>query len=112
MENLLLVRQNLIYVIMWIARFCKLNIMGLHSLKGCKTVVNEPSVNATNVFCFRYIRSGVEMLRMADTYFDEENHEKAYILYHKFVTLFVQKVLHNIFVTGSLFSPFIIVKKF
>jgi hypothetical protein len=75
-------------------------------------VVNEPSVNATNVFCFRYIRSGVEMLRMADTYFDEENHEKAYILYHKFVTLFVQKVLHNIFVTGSLFSPFIIVKMF
>ena len=32
------------------------------------------------------------MLRMADTYFEEDNHEKAYILYHKFVTLFVEKV--------------------
>ena len=32
------------------------------------------------------------MFRMADTYYEEENHEKAYILYHKYLTLFVEKV--------------------
>ena len=32
------------------------------------------------------------MLRMAETYFKEDNYEKAYILYHKFVTLFIEKV--------------------
>jgi hypothetical protein len=40
----------------------------------------------------RYFRSGVEMLRMADTYYNEGNFEKAYTLYHKYVTLFVEKV--------------------
>ena len=29
---------------------------------------------------------------MADTYFDEENNEKAYILYLKYLTLFIEKV--------------------
>jgi hypothetical protein len=40
----------------------------------------------------RYFRSGTEMLRMADTYYNEGSHEKSYILYHKYVTLFVEKV--------------------
>ena len=32
------------------------------------------------------------MVRMADTYLDEENYEKAYILYLKFLTLFIEKI--------------------
>ena len=44
------------------------------------------------MFYFRYYRSGTEMVRMADTYLDEENYEKAYILYLKFLTLFIEKV--------------------
>ena len=32
------------------------------------------------------------MIRMADTYYEEENFEKAYILYFKYVTLFVEKL--------------------
>ena len=32
------------------------------------------------------------MIRMADTYYEEDNLEKAYILYFKFVTLFVEKL--------------------
>lgn len=40
----------------------------------------------------RYYRSGAEMIKMADTYFDEENNEKAYILYLKYLTLFIEKI--------------------
>ena len=40
----------------------------------------------------RYYRSGAEMVRMADTYLEEENYEKAYILYLKFLTLFIEKI--------------------
>ena len=32
------------------------------------------------------------MIRMADTYYEEDNLEKAYILYFKYVTLFVEKI--------------------
>ena len=32
------------------------------------------------------------MIRMADTYYEEDNIEKAYILYFKYVTLFVEKI--------------------
>ena len=41
---------------------------------------------------FRYYNSGPQMIRMADTYYEEDNMEKAYILYFKYVTLFVEKV--------------------
>ena len=41
---------------------------------------------------FRYYQSGAEMVRMADTYMEEENYEKAYILYLKYLTLFIDKV--------------------
>jgi len=40
----------------------------------------------------RYYNSGPQMIRMADTYYEEENIEKAYILYFKYVTLFVEKL--------------------
>lgn len=40
----------------------------------------------------RYYRSGAEMVKMADTYLEEENYEKAYILYLKFLTLFIEKI--------------------
>ena len=41
---------------------------------------------------YRYYNSGPQMIRMADTYYEEENMEKAYILYFKYVTLFVEKL--------------------
>jgi len=34
----------------------------------------------------RYLRSGLEMLRMAKVYKDEEEYESAFILYMKFIT--------------------------
>ncbi|XP_064458397.1 STAM-binding protein-like [Ornithodoros turicata] len=40
----------------------------------------------------RYYRSGKEMLRMADVYAKEGNLENAFILYTKFITLFVEKI--------------------
>ncbi|XP_013109470.1 STAM-binding protein [Stomoxys calcitrans] len=40
----------------------------------------------------RYYRSGTEMLRMAQVYLSEENHENAFILYMKYLTLFVEKI--------------------
>ncbi|GAB6019634.1 hypothetical protein CHUAL_001197 [Chamberlinius hualienensis] len=40
----------------------------------------------------RYFRSGYEMIRMATVYWDEGNLESAYILFSKFITLFVEKL--------------------
>ena len=40
----------------------------------------------------RYFRSGQEMLKMADIYRREGNDEAAYILYMKYMTLFVEKL--------------------
>ena len=48
----------------------------------------EPSVPAR-----RYLRSGLEMLRMAKVYRDESDFESAFILYMKFITY----VLHLMF---------------
>lgn len=40
----------------------------------------------------RYYRSGVEMIRMATIYADEGNIERAFILYNKYITLFIEKL--------------------
>lgn len=40
----------------------------------------------------RYFRSGVEMERMASVYLQEGSLENAYVLYTKFITLFVEKL--------------------
>ncbi|XP_053197615.1 AMSH-like protease [Scomber japonicus] len=40
----------------------------------------------------RYLRSGVEMERMANVYLQEGSLENAYVLYTKFITLFVEKL--------------------
>ncbi|NWZ71213.1 STABP protein, partial [Acrocephalus arundinaceus] len=40
----------------------------------------------------RYFRSGVEMLRMATVYCEEGNLEHAFILYNKYITLFIEKL--------------------
>lgn len=40
----------------------------------------------------RYYRSGLEMVRMANVYMKEGNMENAYILYMKFMTLFLEKI--------------------
>lgn len=44
---------------------------------------------------FRYYRSGMEMVRMANVYLSEGNHENAYILYIKFMTLFIEKIKNH-----------------
>lgn len=40
----------------------------------------------------RYFRSGQEMIKMAEVYRQEGNHEAAYVLYLKYITLFVEKL--------------------
>ncbi|EEZ97535.1 STAM-binding protein-like [Tribolium castaneum] len=40
----------------------------------------------------RYYRSGLEMVRMANVYNSEGNYENAYVLYLKFMTLFLEKI--------------------
>ncbi|KAG1662778.1 STAM-binding protein-like A [Nymphon striatum] len=40
----------------------------------------------------RYFRSGMEMNRMANMYLEEGNLENAFIMYTKFITLFVEKL--------------------
>lgn len=40
----------------------------------------------------RYYRSGVEMVRMANVYLEEGSLEDAYVLYLKFMTLFIEKI--------------------
>ncbi|XP_022237832.1 STAM-binding protein-like [Limulus polyphemus] len=45
-----------------------------------------------NIPPHRYFRSGNEMVRMAKVYMDEQNLENAFILYTKYITLFVEKL--------------------
>ncbi|XP_042326955.1 STAM-binding protein [Sceloporus undulatus] len=40
----------------------------------------------------RYYRSGVEIIRMASIYSEEGNTERAFILYNKYITLFLEKL--------------------
>uniref|UniRef100_A0A3Q3WUD8 USP8 dimerisation domain-containing protein n=1 Tax=Mola mola TaxID=94237 RepID=A0A3Q3WUD8_MOLML len=40
----------------------------------------------------RYFRSGMEMIRMANIYTEEGNTEHAFVLYNKYITLFIEKL--------------------
>ncbi|XP_072165425.1 STAM-binding protein-like A [Diadema setosum] len=40
----------------------------------------------------RYFRSGQEMIRMANVYYEENNWESAFVLYSKYMTIFVEKL--------------------
>ncbi|XP_072229709.1 AMSH-like protease isoform X2 [Leuresthes tenuis] len=53
---------------------------------GCCVEINE------DIEPRRYFRSGVEMERMAAVYLEEGSLENAYVLYTKFITLFVEKL--------------------
>ncbi|KAJ8284838.1 hypothetical protein COCON_G00036880 [Conger conger] len=53
---------------------------------GCSMEINE------DITPWRYFRSGVEMERMAAVYLQEGSLENAYVLYNKFITLFVEKL--------------------
>ncbi|XP_054622941.1 AMSH-like protease isoform X1 [Dunckerocampus dactyliophorus] len=53
---------------------------------GANVEINE------DVEPWRYFRSGVEMERMAAIYLEEGSLENAYVLYTKFITLFVEKL--------------------
>ncbi|XP_029460004.1 STAM-binding protein [Rhinatrema bivittatum] len=54
--------------------------------KGSSVEVNE------DIPPRRYFRSGVEMIRMATVYAEEGNLERAFILYNKYITLFLEKL--------------------
>ncbi|XP_064421657.1 STAM-binding protein [Latimeria chalumnae] len=54
--------------------------------KGSSVEVNE------DIPPRRYFRSGVEMIRMATIYAEEGNTEHAFILYNKYITLFIEKL--------------------
>ncbi|XP_027132897.1 AMSH-like protease isoform X2 [Larimichthys crocea] len=53
---------------------------------GCSVEINE------DIAPRRYFRSGVEMERMAAVYLEEGSLENAFVLYTKFITLFVEKL--------------------
>ncbi|KAM4623848.1 AMSH-like protease isoform 1-T2 [Polymixia lowei] len=53
---------------------------------GCSVEINE------EIAPRRYFRSGVEMERMAAVYLEEGSLENAFVLYNKFITLFVEKL--------------------
>ncbi|XP_029465680.1 AMSH-like protease isoform X2 [Rhinatrema bivittatum] len=53
---------------------------------GCNITINE------DITPRRYFRSGVEMERMASVYMEEGNLENAFVLYNKFIILFVEKL--------------------
>ncbi|XP_039077959.1 AMSH-like protease isoform X2 [Hyaena hyaena] len=53
---------------------------------GCNITIAE------DISPRRYFRSGVEMERMASVYMEEGNLENAFVLYNKFITLFVEKL--------------------
>ncbi|XP_063817767.1 AMSH-like protease isoform X2 [Pseudophryne corroboree] len=53
---------------------------------GCNITIND------DITPRRYFRSGVEMERMASVYLDEGNLENAFVLYNKFIALFVEKL--------------------
>ncbi|KAF7644388.1 hypothetical protein LDENG_00222790 [Lucifuga dentata] len=53
---------------------------------GCSVEISE------DVAPRRYFRSGVEMERMAAVYLEEGSLENAFVLYTKFITLFVEKL--------------------
>ncbi|XP_056427168.1 STAM-binding protein [Hyla sarda] len=55
-------------------------------LKGTSVEVND------DIPPKRYYRSGVEMIRMANVYAGEGNTENAFILYNKYITLFIEKL--------------------
>lgn len=54
--------------------------------KGSAVEVNEA------VPVRRYFRSGMEMIRMAQIYAEEANMEHAFVLYNKYITLFIEKL--------------------
>uniref|UniRef100_A0A8C6NQD7 STAM binding protein like 1 n=1 Tax=Nothobranchius furzeri TaxID=105023 RepID=A0A8C6NQD7_NOTFU len=63
---------------------------------GCCVEINE------DITPRRYFRSGVEMERMAAVYLEEGSLENAYVLYTKFITLFVEKLpSHRDYQQGS-----------
>uniref|UniRef100_A0A8D0D700 STAM binding protein like 1 n=1 Tax=Sander lucioperca TaxID=283035 RepID=A0A8D0D700_SANLU len=73
---------------------------------GCSVEISE------DVALRRYLRSGVEMERMAAVYHEEGSLENAYVLYTKFITLFVEKLpAHRDYQQCSVSEKQLIMKK-
>uniref|UniRef100_A0A674B2E8 STAM binding protein like 1 n=1 Tax=Salmo trutta TaxID=8032 RepID=A0A674B2E8_SALTR len=76
------------------------------SKMGCSIEINE------EITPRRYFRSGVEMERMAAVYLEEGSLENAYVLYNKFITLFVEKLpSHRDYQQCSVPEKQVIIKK-
>ncbi|XP_021431431.2 AMSH-like protease isoform X1 [Oncorhynchus mykiss] len=76
------------------------------SKMGCSIEINE------EITPHRYFRSGVEMERMAAVYLEEGSLENAYVLYNKFITLFVEKLpSHRDYQQCSVPEKQVIIKK-
>ncbi|KAL5284747.1 STAMBPL1 family protein [Megaselia abdita] len=70
-------------------------------LKALSKMGNSVNVSP-HIPLSRYYRSGTEMVRTAKMYLSEGQHENAYILYIRFMTLFLEKVqLHPEYKTFS-----------
>ncbi|KAG5672935.1 hypothetical protein PVAND_003022 [Polypedilum vanderplanki] len=71
------------------------NQMGIVEPEKRLKQLNESGSNINvdkNQNILRYYRSGNEIYRMAKIYMQEGNHENAYILFLRFLTLFVEKI--------------------
>lgn len=69
-----------------------LGVMEPHSrLKALSDYGNAVDIDY-NIPPRRYFRSGLEMVRMANVYLEEGSLENAFILYMKFMTLFIEKI--------------------
>ncbi len=61
--------------------------------KKCKIYVQTNKTFQTgSVLLRRYFRSGQEMIKMGRVYEEEGNLEAAYVLYLKYITLFLEKI--------------------
>ena len=72
--------------------------MNIHYLRHFQTI---GMVEYLLLFCLhhvyflysdRYYKSGAEIFRQANNYYDDESLENAYLLYHKYLSLFIEKV--------------------
>lgn len=57
-----------------------------------KKLSNPPVSIDVNLPLKRYFRSGLEVLRQADSYFDSQDYEKCYQYYMKYITLYFEQI--------------------
>ncbi|XP_050439965.1 STAM-binding protein-like [Adelges cooleyi] len=76
-----------------------------HGLDEVETIMLTPDQRLNQIFLFsskvelnpnvaarKYYQSGIDMIRMAEVYLKDNNLEQAYILYNKFMVLFLETI--------------------